>query len=123
MMPCRPAMMFWSIVGHAMRQTTGPMGPSMIERSYFQGLGATSGTGSPVYYAVFRLSDYRRPRDRSSSVRFPMEIDFTSGAASRRVRLQPDQGAGTRSETSDSREAACPAEAGLHVLALGYDTE
>src|SRR5688572_17057715 len=61
MMPCRPAMMFWSIVGHAMRQTTGPMGPSMIERSYFQGLGATSGTGSPVYYAVFRLSDYRWP--------------------------------------------------------------
>jgi hypothetical protein len=52
-------MMFWSIVGQAMRQTTGPMGPSTIERSNFLGLGATSGTGSPVYYGDFRLNDYR----------------------------------------------------------------
>src|SRR5262245_12902948 len=33
MMPCKPAMMFWSIVGHASRQTAGPMGPSTSERS------------------------------------------------------------------------------------------
>jgi hypothetical protein len=51
-------MMFCSIVGQAMRQTTGPMGPSTIERSNFWGLGATSGTGLPVYYADFRLIYY-----------------------------------------------------------------
>src|SRR5438552_18691413 len=33
MIPCRPAITFWSIVGHARRQTAGPMGPSTIERS------------------------------------------------------------------------------------------
>ena len=51
-------MMFWSIVGHAMRQTTGPMGPSTIERSNFLDLAATSGTDLPVYYAGFQLNDY-----------------------------------------------------------------
>src|SRR5438105_6677378 len=33
MIPCRPAITFCSIVGHARRQTAGPMGPSTIERS------------------------------------------------------------------------------------------
>jgi hypothetical protein len=45
-------MTFCSIVGHAIRQTAGPMGPSMIERSNFLGLAPTSATGSAVYYAV-----------------------------------------------------------------------
>src|SRR5215467_3407070 len=33
MMPWSPAMMFWSIVGQASRQTAGPMGSSTRERS------------------------------------------------------------------------------------------
>src|SRR5688500_6283673 len=33
MMPCRPAMTFCSIVGHARRQTAGRRGPSTIDRS------------------------------------------------------------------------------------------
>jgi hypothetical protein len=64
-------MMFWSIVGHAIRQTTGPIGPSTIERSNFLGLGATSGTGSPVYYADFRLSDYRFKRGNAEILASP----------------------------------------------------
>src|SRR6266545_6765321 len=38
MIPCRPAMTFWSIVGHASFHTAGTMGPSMSERSYLEAL-------------------------------------------------------------------------------------
>src|SRR5438105_2226009 len=38
MIPCRPAMTFWSIVGHASFQTADTMGPSTSERSYLEGL-------------------------------------------------------------------------------------
>src|SRR6186713_1189851 len=34
MMPCRPPIVFCSIVGHAMRHTAAPSGPSTMERSY-----------------------------------------------------------------------------------------
>src|SRR5215471_5911518 len=44
MMPCRPAMMFWSIVGHASLQTAWPIGPSTSERSNrWTALGAGAG--------------------------------------------------------------------------------
>ena len=46
MMPCRPPMMFVSIVGHAIRQTAGVSGPSTMDRSYLRlgrvGAGATA---------------------------------------------------------------------------------
>src|SRR5688500_8831205 len=32
-MPCSPPNAFWSIVGHAKRQTAGPIGPFTMERS------------------------------------------------------------------------------------------
>src|SRR5687767_7528969 len=51
MMPCSPAMMFCSIVGHAIFQTAGPMGPSTIDRSNFLGLVPTCVTDCEVYYA------------------------------------------------------------------------
>ena len=52
MIPCRPAMTFCSIVGHARRQTAGPMGPSTIERSNFW----VFGSGPDIRSAVDRLS-------------------------------------------------------------------
>src|SRR6185503_7374206 len=51
MMPCRPAMMFCSIVGQASRQTAGPIRPSTIERSNFLNLPPGSATEKAVYYA------------------------------------------------------------------------
>src|SRR5689334_19010698 len=43
MIPCRPAMTFWSIVGHAIVQTAAPMGPSTIARLNLRcGLGASA---------------------------------------------------------------------------------
>src|SRR5258705_2110843 len=54
MIPCRPAMMFWSIVGHASFQTAGTMGPSMSERSYLEALivSVVTGVRRRVYYTV-----------------------------------------------------------------------
>jgi len=59
MMPCSPAMTFCSIVGHAIRQTAAPMGPSMIDRSYLLGLTAALDTNGGVYYTPnLVISDY-----------------------------------------------------------------
>src|SRR5258705_3561693 len=54
MIPCSPAMMFWSIVGHASFQTAGTMGPSMSERSYLEALivSVVTGVRRRVYYTV-----------------------------------------------------------------------
>src|SRR5687768_18355624 len=52
MIPCSPAMMFCSIVGHASFHTAGPMGPSTIDRSNFLCLVPTCATNSAVYYAA-----------------------------------------------------------------------
>jgi hypothetical protein len=43
--------MFCSIVGHASRQTAGPIGPSTIDLSNFLNLPPGSATETPVYYA------------------------------------------------------------------------
>src|SRR5690242_10401923 len=51
MMPCRPAMMFCSIVGQANVQTVGPIGPSTIDRSNFLNFPPGSATETAVYYA------------------------------------------------------------------------
>src|SRR5688500_17561762 len=66
MMPCRPAMMFCSIVGQASRQTAGPIGPSTMDRSNFLNLPPGSATEWAVYYAepAVRLR-LRRPRGMS----------------------------------------------------------
>jgi hypothetical protein len=42
--------MFCSIVGHASRQTAGPMGPSTIDLSNFLDVPPGSATERPVYY-------------------------------------------------------------------------
>jgi len=52
-------MTFCSIVGHAIRQTAAPMGPSMIDRSYLLGLTAALDTNGGVYYTPnLVISDY-----------------------------------------------------------------
>src|SRR5688572_33228075 len=51
MIPCSPAMMFWSIVGHASFHTAGPMGPSTIDRSNVLCLVPSCATDCEVYYA------------------------------------------------------------------------
>src|SRR5262245_50150442 len=43
MTPCSPAIAFCSIVGHAIFQTAGPMGPSTSERSKVLRTGADTG--------------------------------------------------------------------------------
>src|SRR4051812_7685056 len=62
MMPCRPAMTFCSIVGHASRHTAGPMGPSTIERSNRLALTRTSVTKSAILREVTVLGR-ARPSD------------------------------------------------------------
>src|SRR4030095_11524631 len=71
MMPCRPAMTFWSIVGHARRQTAGPMGPSMRLRSNLAafGLGPTWVTAqlypdSDVQFLSFFRALHDEPESR-----------------------------------------------------------
>src|SRR5215468_7296052 len=53
MIPCRPAMTFCSIVGHASFQTADTMGPSISDRSYLDGFAMRS--IARVYYIVFSL--------------------------------------------------------------------
>jgi hypothetical protein len=50
MIPCRPAITFCSIVGHAIRQTAAMIGPSMIERSNLRGFPPGWVTEAGVYY-------------------------------------------------------------------------
>jgi hypothetical protein len=54
-------MTFCSIVGHAIRHTAAPMGPSMIDRSYLLGFTSALDTNAGVYYTeTRRLVDLRR---------------------------------------------------------------
>jgi hypothetical protein len=46
--------MFCSIVGHASRQTAGPIGPSTIDRSNFLDFTPGTDTERAVYYAEQR---------------------------------------------------------------------
>src|SRR5207245_6064572 len=81
MIRCSPAMMCWSIVGHARRHTAGPMAPSMIERSYFEvGRDAVViRSCRRVYYAPF--ADGLCPSPGQRVARGPEGWDETDGSS------------------------------------------
>src|SRR5512144_2398126 len=134
-MPCRPAMMFWSIVGQARRHTAGPMGPSTIERSncwtgFSAGADIRFGTGlrgrgsapddyletavrHPLHVERHRLRVHHRLQTR---VLHHLRVDPISVSA----RLVDDPGEDDRLARLGLRQAG-KAPARFQVIPYGFD--
>src|SRR5262249_23204232 len=116
MIPWRPAMMFWSIVGQAIFQTAGPIGPSTSERSNVLRPGASAGIAAAAATAPSPAGTPSAPRIAPESETLVIEWSVASsstGFRSRRKVLrtvrQSDSGA-THLGRSEAGKVLAPAE-------------
>src|SRR5262245_55621968 len=126
MMPCSPAMMFCSMVGHASFQTAGPIGPSTRERSKVfrdsRGAGSGGAASTPpgtggVFSTDTGISDGPPARAmRVSTSKLPFGSQFFSTPA-RRPRALEHPSPGEEIHRQGRREPAPKRVVAQEVLA------